>query len=227
MQKEEFALKAIKLSATKRETTGKGPARQLRREGLIPAVLYGRNLEPVLLMVAKKDLEQITKTGQLSQQLLNLAVKNGKQMTKTAMLKEIQTHPITGEFLHADFYEVAMDRKIKVNVPVVTKGKSVGVEMGGLLQIIRHEIEVLCLPNEIPETIEIDVGPLDIGQSIHVEEIPLPENVEVTADVNFTVATVLTPKVEVEEVEEEELEEGEEVAEAEEGEEGAEPGEED
>jgi large subunit ribosomal protein L25 len=220
-------LKAIKLSATKRETTGKGPARQLRREGLIPAVLYGPKLKPVLLMVVKKDLEQIAKIGQLSQQLLNLAVKNGKSKTRTAMLKEIQTDPVTGEFLHADFYEVAMDRKIKVNVPVVTTGKSVGVEIGGLLQTIRHEIEVLCLPNEIPESIEIDVSALDIGQSIHVEEIPLPGNVEVTADVNYTVVTVLSPKVEVEEEEEEALEEGEEVAEGEEGEESAEPGEED
>ena len=204
-------MKAIELSAIKRETTGKGSARRLRREGLIPAVLYGPKLDPVLLMVAVKEIEKITKTGQISQQLLNLAVKNGKKVTKTAMLKELQTNPLTGEVLHADFYEVAMDRQIKVNVPVVTTGKSIGVEMGGLLQIIRHEIEVMCLPNEIPETFEIDVSQLDIGQSIHVEELSLPENVEVPADVNFTVVTVLAPKVEAEEEEEELLEEGEEV----------------
>ena len=219
-------MKAIELSAVKRDTTGKGPARRLRREGLIPAVLYGRKLEPVLLMVAAKEIEKITKTGQISQRLLNLAVQNGKKVTRTAMLKELQTDPLTGEVLHADFYEVAMDRQIKVNVPVVITGKSIGVEMGGLLQVVRHEIEVLCLPNEIPEAFEVDVTQLDIGQSIHVEELSLPETVEIPAEVNFTVVTVLAPKVEVEEEEEEVLEEGEEVEEAEEGEESAEPSEE-
>ena len=134
------------------------------------------------------------------------------------MVKELQRHPVTLDFLHVDFYEVDMKRKIKVSVSVIPTGKSVGVERGGLLQIIRRELEVLCLPGKIPESIEIDVTDLDIGDSVHVEEISADKDVEIPADVNFTVLTVITPKTEEEEIEEEEedaLEEGAEEADAE------------
>ena len=129
------------------------------------------------------------------------------------MIKELQTQPVSRNYLHVDFYEIDMARKIKVNVPVVTMGKSAGVEAGGILQIIRREIEVLCLPNKIPEKIEIDITDLEIGDSVHVEELPLEEDAEIQADTNFTVLTVLSPKVEAEPEEEEALEEEEEGAE--------------
>ena len=138
------------------------------------------------------------------------------------MIKELQTTPVSRDFLHIDFYEVAMDRKIRVNVSVVPIGHAIGVEEGGILQVVRRELEVLCLPTNIPEAFEIDITALNIGDSIHVGDIPHDEDVEILADVNFTVITVSSPKVE--EVEEpEEAEEGEE-AEAEEGaEEASEP----
>ena len=131
------------------------------------------------------------------------------------MIKDLQIHPTTHEFIHIDFYEIDMKRKINVHIPVVTKGLSKGVELGGILQIIRRELEVLCLPTNIPENIEIDVTDLDMGDSVHVLDIPVEEDIEIPADVNFTVLTVLAPKVEVEEEEEEE-----EALEGEEGEEG-------
>ena len=131
--------------------------------------------------------------------------------TKPAMIKELQTHPVSSDILHVDLYEIAMDRKIRVSVPVTTTGKSIGVEQGGMLQLIRRELEVFCLPNEIPGTISIDITNLDIGDAIHVEEIPLAGNVEIPHEVNFTVLTVTSRKVETVEAEEEE----EEVAEAE------------
>jgi large subunit ribosomal protein L25 len=107
-----------------------------------------------------------------------------------------------------------MNTKIKIKVPVITKGKSKGVELGGMLQIIRHELEILCLPSEIPESIEIDITDLDVGDSVHVENIVLKDNVEIQSDVNFTILTIVSPKA----VEEEVVEEGEEEAEgAEEG----------
>jgi large subunit ribosomal protein L25 len=136
------------------------------------------------------------------------------------MIREFQTHPVSGDFIHIDFYEIDMKRQIKVMVPVVIKGQSVGVEVGGMLNIVRRELELLCLPGDIPEAIEIDITALDIGDSIHIEDIPLGENVEISTDANFTVVTVLSPKVEEEVVEEEEaeLEDGE-------AEEGAEVGE--
>jgi large subunit ribosomal protein L25 len=123
------------------------------------------------------------------------------------MVKELQSHPLSGELIHVDFYEFKEDEKIRVSVPVVITGKSAGVEVGGLLQIVRRELEVLCLPMEMPESIEIDVTNLEIGDSVHVDDISAEKGVEILADVNFTVVTVTSPKM-VEEPEEEELEEG-------------------
>ncbi len=218
-------MEKIELQATVRKSVGNGPARVLRRAGQIPAVLYGRKIEPVLLSVNTKDLEQILKKGSYGQVILNLVIQNGKKVTKPAIIKELQTHPVSGNLIHIDFYEVDMKRQIKVMIPVVTTGKAVGIEEGGLLNIVRRELEVFCLPGDIPEAIEIDISELGIGDSIHLEDVPLGENVEVAADVNFTVVTVLSPKVEEEvvEEEEEELEGEEEGAEGEAAEAEAEP----
>jgi len=206
-------LEQFELNATVRKTTGNSPARQLRMAGHVPAVLYGPQTESVLLSVNIKEFEQILKRGNIGSLILNLVIQNGEKITKPAMIKELQSHPVSGNFLHIDFYEIDMQRKINVMIPVVTKGVCKGVELGGLLQIIRREVEVLCMPGDIPESIEIDITDLDVGDSVHVEEIPLGENVELSADVNFTILTVVSPKVEaVEEEEEEEGLEGEEEA---------------
>jgi large subunit ribosomal protein L25 len=210
-------LKQLELKAKTRKTIGNGPARALRREGKIPAVLYGPKTEPILLSVDVKDIEQVLKSGSVGQVLLSLVIQNGQQTTRPAMIKELQAHPVSGKFLHIDFYEIDLERKIRVGVPVVLTGKSIGVEMGGLMQIVRRELEVLCLPTQIPESIEVDVTDLDVGDSIHVEEIQVAGDVEIPADVNFTVITCLAPKVEAEpEAEEEELEEAAAEAEGEE-----------
>lgn len=209
-------MEQLELQATLRKTVGNSPARSLRRSGQIPAVLYGRKTDPILLSVSVKSLENVLKQGNVFQIILNLVIQNGKKITKPTMIKELQTHPVTGNFIHIDFYEIDMKRQIKVMVPVVTRGQSVGVENGGMLNIVRRELELLCLPGDIPDAVEIDITELDIGDSIHIEDIPLGENIEIAVDVNFTVVTVLSPKVEEEAVEEEEAElEG---AEAEEGE---------
>ncbi len=209
----------IELTAETRTTTGNSPARALRRAGRVPAILYGRGTESVMLSIGADDMETIIKEGSVGQSIFNLAIDGGNK-TRAAMIKELQTDPVSQNLLHIDFYEVSMDRKLKVNVPVITTGKSVGVELGGMLQIVRRELEVVCLPNAIPQEITIDITDLDIGNSVHVEEITLQGDVEIPHDVNFTVLTVLSPKaVEEEEVEEEEgeeLAEGEEAAEAEE-----------
>ena len=201
-------MKIIELKANIMTTVGNGPARALRRKDRIPAILYGPNAEPILLSLDTADLEQALKKGKSRQILLNLMIQNGKTINKSAMIKELQVHPVSQTFIHVDFYEIAMDRKIKVKVPIVTVGKPKGVELGGTLQLIRRELDVLCLPLKIPNRIEVDTTNLDIGDSIHVEEIPLEGDIELSAEINFTVVTVLAPKVEeVEEVEEEELEE--------------------
>lgn len=203
-------MNTIELKAETRTTRGNSPARALRRSGRLPAVLYGPGREPNMLSLICRDLENILKQGGMGRTILNLVLDDGKT-TKPAMIKELQAHPVSRELLHVDFYEVDMDRKIRVSVPVTTSGKSIGVEQGGMLQLIRRELEVFCLPNEIPGTITIDITNLDIGDAIHVEDIPTAGGVEIPHDVNFTVLTVTSRKVEA--VEAEEVEE--EVAEAE------------
>ncbi len=204
----------IELKAQVRTTKGNGPARAMRRDGRIPAVLYGPGTEPDMISVGARDLDNILKQGSIGRSIINLDI-DGVKDTKATMVKEMQTHPVSQNVLHVDFYEVDMTRKIKVNVPVITTGKSVGVEFGGMLQIIRRELEVYCLPNEIPQDISIDITDLDIGDSVHVNDIETEGDVEIPHEVNFTVMTILSPKKAEEAVEEvEEIEEGE-VAEAE------------
>jgi large subunit ribosomal protein L25 len=203
-------LESIELKAKIRTTKGDGPAKVMRREGLMPAVLYGPDTDPIMLSVSTHELELALKGGTSGQSLFALQVEGDEKSERSAMIKELQRHPLNNTFLHADFYEVAMDRKINVMVPVVTTGKCQGIEMGGMLQIIRREIEVLCYPNEIPESITVDITDLDIGDSLHVQDVPLKGNIEIPADVNFTILTISAIKVEEEVVEEEaeELEEG-------------------
>ncbi len=209
-------METMNLKARLRETTGNGPARSLRREGKVPAILYGPATESVKLSIDKADLEPIFKSGAVAQKLLKLKIE-GVDGTSNVMIKEMQKHPVSHNLLHLDFYQVTMDQKIKVMVPVVTTGKSAGVEMGGMLQIIRRELEVFCLPGRIPENITIDITDLEIGDSYHVEDLTLEGDVEIPAEVNFTILTILSPKAEEEEVEAEEdeleVEEGAEAAE--------------
>lgn len=199
------------INANIRTTTGNGPARVLRSEGRIPAILYGAATDPVLLSVDIKELEQTFKKAASIQALLNLVVHDSETYTKPVIVKELQTHPTTEAFLHADFYEIDMENKITVNVPILQVGKSKGVEEGGLLQSIRRELEITCYPNQIPAAIEVDVTDLVIGDSLHVKSIPLPEGVEIQTETDFTVLTVISAKVEIEEPEVEEEIEGLEV----------------
>ncbi len=178
-----------------RTAIGKGPARQLRNSGMIPAILYGPGKESLMLSVNTKELELWLKKGKIGQSLTNISIDLGdKTDTRPAMIKELQVHPVSDRFLHADFYEVSMDRKVSVKIPVVTKGKSKGVELGGMLQIIRRELEVYCFPNAIPDKIVIDITDLDMGDSVHVNDIPREADMDIPADVNFTVLTILSPK---------------------------------
>jgi large subunit ribosomal protein L25 len=210
----------MNLKASQREAVGNGPSRVLRRDGKIPAILYGPKTDPIKLAIDKLELEPIFKSGAVAQKLFKLEIE-GTDGVRNIMIKEMQKHPVSRNLLHLDLYEVSMGQKIKVMVPVVTTGKSAGVELGGMLQIIRRELEVFCLPDQIPENITIDITALEIGDSFHVEDLPLEGAVEIPADVNFTILTILSPTAAEEEEVEGEEEEGEE-----EGEEGAEAAEE-
>lgn len=210
----------IDLNATVRKETGKGPGRRLRAAGRIPAVVYGPSVDNIPLTVDLREFDAAVKDTNLAHVLLNLKIQNGRTKPRPVMIKELQVDPLSRNYVHVDFLEIAMDREISVSVPVEAVGHAPGVEEGGILQIIRRELDVTCLPSNIPDLIEVDVSNLEIGDSIHVEEITLPEGVEVIADVNFTVIAVASPTREElpEEVEEEEGIEGEEAEDEAEGE---------
>ncbi len=212
-------MELVELKASLRDKTGNGPARTLRREGKLPVVLYGPDTENTKLSVITHELENIIKKSKGSQLLVNLVVENGVKPNHSVMLKELQVHPVSRAPIHADFYAISMDRKIYVTVPVTTTGVSKGVEEGGILQVVRRELEAYCYPNKIPDSVTVDVTDMEIGDSVHIEDIEV-EGVEFPAEVNFTVVTVSVPHRE--ELPEEEVEEGEEGLEAaEEGEEAA------
>ncbi len=188
-------MKQVELSANLRHTSGNGPARALRRDGAVPAVLYGPATTPVMLSVNIRDLEHVVQKGNIRRTIFSLSVQDGAG-PKPAVIKELQTHPVTGRFLHVDFYEIDMNRKLRIMVPLVTQGKAKGGEDGGMLQIIEREIAVLCMPQEIPDKLEIDVAGLGIGDALHVRDLALPSGVELPPGENSTLVTVVSPKAE-------------------------------
>jgi large subunit ribosomal protein L25 len=208
--KEETFLELLELSANIRQNKGKGVSKALRRQGLVPGIFYGPKTAPLALSIESLEIDKIFKHTGSNQAPLNLKIKNGDTVKKTAMIKDLQVHPVSRKYLHVDFYEIAMDKKIQVKVPVELTGTAKGAEAGGTLQLITREIDVLCLPMDIPESIIIDVSEMEIGDSIHVEKLPVPENVEIIADTDYTVVTVSSAMAEeVVEEEREEIEEGE------------------
>ncbi len=206
-------MELLKLNVKKRLPEDGVSVKELRRNNIIPAVMYGPGNDAVSLSVEKGEIDKLIKNGGIFKAVINVIIDSDEEKIKVVMIKEIQTQPLSRDILHIDFYEVNLENKIRVKIPVEVTGKSVGVEIGGMLQIIRRELEIMCLPMNIPESVILDVTDLDIGDSIHVNDISLPEEVEVIADVNFTLITVLISKEEEEEVEGEEVEEGEEGAE--------------
>ncbi|GAB4167450.1 MAG: 50S ribosomal protein L25 [Geothermobacteraceae bacterium] len=191
------------LNVNARVRTGKGGARALRRENLVPAVVYGKGMEPVAISVDPKVLTK-TLDPQAGWNTLLTLKGDGPFDGKQVIVKDMQVHPLRREVMHVDFQAVDLKSKVNVMVPVVTVGKSEGEKMGGNLEVIRHELEVICLPTAIPSAIEIDVTNLNIGDVLHVAEVPAPEGVEIPYDVNFTVLTCTGHKPEAEEGEEEE-----------------------
>jgi large subunit ribosomal protein L25 len=185
------------LFVMKRNGVGKGAARKIRREGFIPAVLYGREMEPISLTVNPIDLKKALSTEAGENTLLELHVKgNGEEITKIALLRDVQYDNLTSQPIHFDFQEILMKELITVKVPVEIVGKAPGIQEGGILEEILREIEVECLPASIPNVIEIDVSQLGIGDSIHIGDLTLPEGVTVLHDPDETIITILSPVME-------------------------------
>ena len=212
-------METLSIQVRKRTGTGKGPNRRTRRAGNIPGVFYGPKVaEPLLLEIDRKEFAK--KLGSLvGSHLIQFESEAADLKSRMVLLREVQTHPLTGAVLHTDFYEVDLTKKLEVTVPLRFEGKAAGIEAGGILQPIVREITVLCLPTEIPEFVAVDVSSLGIHDAVHAEDLVLPPGAEGVFDSNFTVVTVLPPTIE--EVKVEAAAEGEAAAPAEGAAEGA------
>jgi large subunit ribosomal protein L25 len=190
------------LKAELREGTGKGVARKLRAQGLIPAIFYGTHTQTIPLIIDPKELSQTLQTEAGGNVLIDLEIRKGDQSErKVVMVKELQYDHFQRKPLHTDFYEVAMDVMVTVEVPIHLIGKPEGTKMGGILDQVRRTIEIQCLPGDIPKSIDMDVSHLKIGDSVHVKDIQL-EKAKILTEVNFTIATVVPPVAEEKKVEE-------------------------
>jgi large subunit ribosomal protein L25 len=202
------------LTAEVREEIGKGGARKLRAKGLLPAIFYGPRSQSIPLVINAKELAKTLQTEAGENVLIDLDIRKGDGLErKVVMVKDVQVDPLQRKLLHTDFYEVAMDEMVTVDVPIHLVGKPEGTKMGGILEQIRRVIQIECLPGDIPKRIEVDVSPLKIGDSIHVQEIQM-EKGKILSDPNLTIATVLPPVVEEKKVVEEAVAEVAEEAEA-------------
>jgi len=201
------------LPAQKREGTGKGVARKLRTGGRVPAVLYGRELEPVHLSLDTREAEKLFHSISVDNTIVDLAVEGEKKAYQT-LIREIQVHPSRQLLVHVDFLRIQEGVAVDVNVPVHLLGIPEGVKnSGGVLEQIIHDLPVRCIPSKIPQSIDIDVTHLDLNQSLHVYDIEFEKGVEVTVEQKRTLCSVAIPKVIEEPEEKEELLEGEELEE--------------
>jgi large subunit ribosomal protein L25 len=191
-----------------RDGRGKGAARKLRAVGRIPGICYGASDEAQPVALDPRVLDRLIRTSAAGINTLFDLVGGGALDGKRVLVKEIQRDPVTGTPLHADLYAVDLDRKVEVSVPYRLTGTAQGVKMGGIVDHALREVELSCLPRWIPEEIEVDISALEIGDSLHVRDIPLPENVTLVSDSDLSVVSIVAPAAAEEEV----VPEGEEIA---------------
>ena len=184
---------ALTLPAEARERAGKGASRALRREGRIPAVIYGGKEEPTTIHVEEKELVKQLMTGHFMNSIVNIEI--GGESVRT-LPKDVALHPVTDRPTHADFLRLSKDAKVEVSIPVVftNEEESPGLKKGGVLNVVRHEVDLICAADKIPGEIEIDVTGKEVGDSIHISEVNLPEGSEsAITDRDYTIATLVAP----------------------------------
>jgi len=187
-------MRELNLTVEKREGVGKGTNRRLRTSGDIPAVVYGPETEPIPVKVNYQTLYRLLHGVPLNT-LINLDINGDKEPARKVIIRELQKDPVSGDLLHIDFHHISMNKPITVTVPVRTTGIPVGVKnFGGIVEHIRREISISCLPSAIPEEVTIDISELNVGDSLHVADLKL-ENVNILTEKTSTIATVVAPTV--------------------------------
>jgi large subunit ribosomal protein L25 len=192
-------MEQIKIKAQKREETGKRVTKDLRKQGIIPAVVYRKGQETLPVSISERELIHALHTEAGENVIINLQISGTekKNQNKTVIIKEIQHHPIKGNLLHIDFNEISLTETITVKVPIETKGEAMGVKRdGGVLEHMLWELEIECLPTEIPEKIEVEVEKLEIGGAIHVKDLIVPSSIKVLNDPEAMVVAVEPPRIE-------------------------------
>jgi len=199
----------VVLATQVRKSKGKGAARKLRENNQIPAIFYGPDTESIMLTVDYQEFERIINQDASDNIIFDLQVKSDQGTeTRKALLKDLLIDPTKDTYLHADFYEISMDKEITVGVPIRLLNTPLGVTEGGIIQHIRRELTISCLPDKLIESLNIDVSDLNIGDSVHVEDIKLPDGITTTEEKHLTIAVIAAPSaIPEEEVEEEGLEE--------------------
>ena len=182
----------LKLSAEMRERAGKGASRAVRLTGRVPAVIYGNKLAPVTIHVEEKALVKHLHTGHFMNSVVELELGGAVERT---LPRDVQFHPVTDRPIHVDFYRLAANAVIHVMVPVhfTDEDKSVGMKKGAVLNVVRHEVELICPADSIPEQLNVSVAGKDVGDSIHISSVTLPEGVKPVIDRDFTIATLVAP----------------------------------
>lgn len=184
---------ALNLPAERRERAGKGASRALRREGRVPAVIYGGKEEPLMIHVEEKELVRQLNTGHFMNSVVQVVI-DGKSVR--SIPKDVALHPVNDRPTHADFFRLSKDSKIEVSIPVVfvDEDDAPGLVKGGVLNVVRHELELVCEADRIPGEIEISVAGKDVGDAIHISEVKLPAGSEsAITDRDFTIATLVAP----------------------------------
>jgi large subunit ribosomal protein L25 len=194
-------MEEIFLEIQPRDELGKSKVKDLRRKGFVPAVIYAEGKKSLAVKVSHKEFLQLIHQHRLESAVINLRTKEEKkQKGRSCLIKEIQYDPVKGDVIHVDFNEISLTKIIKVNVPVVSRGEPMGVKQeGGSLEHILWEVEVECLPTEIPKEIEVDVSQLKIGDSVHIKDITFPSNIKVLNAPEAIVFSVSAP-IKIEEV---------------------------
>lgn len=184
----------VKFAIEARETRGKGSARRLRMRGLAPGIVYGGGREATPIAFDVAALERLLQTSHGGVNTLIDLEGNSPVSGRTVMAKELQREPVRGKITHVDFFEIDLTEKIEVSVPIHLIGTPVGVVLGGVLDHQQREIVLLCMPDAIPDQIDVDVSGMELGDSLHVSDLRVPAGVEIHADASLTVASVLVPR---------------------------------
>ena len=203
------------LAAQVRKEQKKGPARRLRQQGFVPAIFYGGHTDNIQLAVKSSDLLKLHKEKKDHAFIKLIIDDGGQKLEKLSLIKELQIQPLTGKFYHADFYEIDMKKKLAFDVTLNFIGRAIGVENGGELQHIKREVKILCLPTDLPDHIDVDITSIEIGHSIKVKDIKIPEGLTHLDPLDAAVVSVAAVKVVKVETAEEVPAEGEAAAAAE------------